>query len=295
MSVNNALNRNLAQLGALACDWPAPPNVCAWITTRRNGLSIGSFGNESGIAGLNLGLHCGDEPAAALANRQLLQNVLSVAPRWLNQVHSDRVIQMPGRSPVGVASPIEPADESTANEPMADVPTADVPTADEPAADASITSEPGLVLGVLSADCLPVFLSASDGSAVGICHAGWRGMAANVIESCATQLRTIATPSASILAHLGPAIGPGFFEVGADVHDAFCRHDAQARSAFIALPTAGKYLANLFELAKLRLQRIGITQVSGGRFCTYRDQQLFYSHRRDRRSGRMASLIWISG
>jgi YfiH family protein len=236
----------------IAPEWPAPDGVRALITTRIGGVSCGLY------AGLNLGDHVGDDPAAVAQNRARLAAHLPASPLWLRQVHGIEVAD-PGRD--------RPGRE----------------------ADASFTRQPGRVLAVLTADCLPVLLAEESGSAIAIAHAGWRGLAAGVIE------RTIAALGVAprrLVAYLGPAIGPGAFEVGHDVRDAFLRNDAAAASAFV--PAApDKWLADLPALARLRLAKIGTTRVYGGNLCTFADPARFYSHRRDGVTGRMASLIWL--
>ena len=207
-------------------------------------------------ASMNPADHVGDEPQAVTANRALLRAALPSEPFWLKQIHSEIVAE------AGVG-PVE--------------------------ADACIARAAKQVCAVLTADCLPVLFCAADGSVVGAAHAGWRGLCAGVLE------RTIAAmgiPGAQILAYLGPAIGPRAFEVGPEVRDAFIALDDAATDAFV--PHAnGKYLADLYLLARQRLARLGVTQVSGGAECTYRDVERFFSYRRDGVTGRMASLVWI--
>jgi YfiH family protein len=233
-------------------DWPAPTNIKSLITTRHGGVSDGPF------ASCNLGLHTGDDTAAVAANRRGLRELLPAEPKWLNQVHGNAVVI---------------ADDLS----------------DAPAADASVTRKPNIVCVVMVADCLPVLLCDRDGSAVGIAHAGWRGLAAGVIEN---TVHAMGLPPGRMLAYLGPAIGPAAFEVGADVRDAFLPHDPAAASAFIALAD-NKWHADLFLLARQRLVRCGVTQIHSGGSCTASDPARFYSHRRDRTTGRMAALIWL--
>ncbi len=233
-------------------DWPVPPRVRAFITTRAGGVSGGPY------AGLNLGDHVGDDPAAVAQNRARLAAHLPASPLWLRQVHGIEVAD-PGRDRLGRE------------------------------ADASFTRQPGQVLAVLAADCLPVLLAEESGSAIAIAHAGWRGLAAGVIER---SVAALGVAPRRLVAYLGPAIGPRAFEVGHDVRDAFLRNDAAAASAFV--PAApDKWLADLPALARLRLAKIGTTRVYGGNLCTFGDPARFYSHRRDGVTGRMASLIWL--
>ena len=234
-------------------DWPAPANVRAFITTRAGGVSEGRY------ASLNLGLRTDDDPRATAANRERLCAALPQQPQWLRQVHGSRVVEADG-------------------------------LATAPAADASIARHPETVCAVLVADCVPVLLADQQGTTVAIAHAGWRGLAAGVIEN--TVDRMAADPR-KLLAYLGPGIGPCAFEVGADVRDAFLAGDAQAEAAFWP-HASGKWLADLFLLARRRLARAGVGAVYGGGLCTYSDAQRFFSHRRDRTTGRMAAVIWRS-
>lgn len=231
-------------------DWPAPPNVRALITTRSGGVSRGPY------ASMNPADHVGDDPQAVTQNRALLRAALPSEPFWLKQIHSDIV------AAAGVG-PVE--------------------------ADACVTRTAKQVCVVLTADCLPVLLCATDGSVVGAAHAGWRGLCAGVLERAVIAM---GIPSAQVLAYLGPAIGPRAFEVGPEVREAFTAQDPAAASAF-APQANGKYLADLYLLARQRLALVGVTHVYGGGECTYRDAERFYSYRRDGATGRMASLVWI--
>ncbi len=234
-------------------DWPAPANVRAFITTRAGGLSEGPY------ASLNLGLRTDDDPRIVAVNRERLCAALPQQPQWLRQVHGSSVVE---------------AD--------------DLATA--PAADASIARRPETVCVVLVADCVPLLLTDRKGTTVAIAHAGWRGLAAGIIENTVARM---GLDPRELLAYLGPGIGPRAFEVGADVHDAFLADDAQANLAF--RPHApGKWLADLFLLARRRLTRAGVGVVYGGGLCTYSDAQRFFSYRRDRTTGRMAAVIWRS-
>ena len=239
---------------ALSPDWPAPAKVRAFTTLRYGaGLSASPFDS------FNLGARCGDDPQAVAGNREELIRhfALPSAPRWLRQVHGSTVI-------------VEPTD-------------------DEPSADAAITAIPGAVLAILTADCLPILFCADDGSEVGIAHAGWRGLAAGVIENA---VATMLTSPNHLLAWLGPAAGPDAYEVGDEVRQAFVERDSADIDAFI--PTRPHHwLCNLYALARHRLARVGVHRVHGGGLCTIRDPARFYSHRRDGVSGRMASVIWL--
>jgi polyphenol oxidase len=229
-------------------------------------------------AGLNLGYTCGDDPERVRENRQILRSLLPTEPHWLHQVHGREVLEFDSASPpLTVAQQRGPA--NVAN--VANV------------ADAAITTRPSVVLCVLSADCLPIFMCNREGDAIGVCHAGWRGLAAGVVEASTMKLQQRRPTSAGWIAHLGPAIGAAAFEVGDDVRSAFCDlHTADAKY-FVPTTVAGKYLADLYKLASRRLRAAGFQTISGGAYCTVRDEQHFYSYRRDRKTGRMASLIWI--
>ncbi|MCU0897888.1 MAG: peptidoglycan editing factor PgeF [Burkholderiales bacterium] len=232
--------------------WPVPPRVHALATTRAGGASSGPYDS------FNLGDHVGDDPVHVARNRALLEQRLPAKPLWLAQVHGTTVV-----------------DAADVN---------GVPTAD-----AAVTRAPGVVLAVLTADCLPVLLAARDASAIGIAHAGWRGLAAGVIE--ATVARMAAAPS-RIVAWLGPAIGQGAFEVGEEVREAFVAPDAGAASAFVR-GKPGKWQADLEALARRRLAAAGVAEVHGGGLCTFTDRERFFSFRRDGRTGRMATLLWL--
>lgn len=232
-------------------DWPAPANVRAIITTRAGGVSEGPF------ASLNLGQRTGDDPRAVAANRATLGACLPQEPRWLRQVHGASVVE------------------------------ADA-LASAPEADGSIARRPQTVCVVLIADCIPVLFADRAGTAVAIAHAGWRGLAAGAIENTVARL---GLDPRQLIAYLGPGIGPGAFEVGADVRDAFIAGDAGAQAAFVRR-AAGKWLADLYLLARRCLARAGVEDVHGGSLCTYSDARRFFSYRRDRTTGRMAALIW---
>ncbi len=234
-------------------DWPAPPGVHAASSTRAGGVSRGAW------AGLNLGAHVGDDPEHVAENRRRLRRALGLPaePVWLNQVHGRNVV------PAETAPPGIPAD-------------------------ASFTRRPGVVCTVLTADCLPVLFAARDGSAVAAAHAGWRGLAGGVLEA---TLGCFDDPQ-QVIAWLGPAIGPRAFEVGPEVRQAFCEAHPGAEGAFA--PSAdGRWLADLYALARLRLEAAGIGGVYGGGRCTYSEPETFYSYRRSRRTGRMATLVWL--
>ena len=246
---------NLLTAAWLDADWPAPPGVRA-LTTLRHGLG----GSKAPFDALNLGLRCGDDTATVIENRHQLASalVLPSAPRWLHQVH-------------GVDVAIEPG-------------------VDEPEADAAVTSTPGTVLAILTADCLPVIFAASDGSEIAAAHAGWRGLAGGMLEATLAAMRT---PAEDIVAWLGPCAGPQVYEIGQEVFDAFVSRNGRAASAFMAT-RPGHWRVDLHALARQRLADAGIgpNNIHGGGLCTISDPSRFFSHRRDQRSGRMATLVW---
>lgn len=249
-------------LPLLPADWPAPAHVHAVVTTRAGGASLPPFDS------LNLGTHVGDDPVAVAENRDRLLDALCAiapaeAPQWLNQVHGTTVVEA---------------------EPDAARRSAWVPDAD-----AVATSRPGLPCVVMTADCLPVFFTDATGSRVAVAHAGWRGLCDGVLEA---TLATFPDPAA-VMAWLGPAIGPDAFEVGGEVREAFLQRHAGAAAHFRASPNAGRWLADIYGLARLRLAAAGIGSVHGGGLCTVSDPGRFFSYRRDGRTGRLASVIWI--
>lgn len=241
----------------LDSDWPAPPGVRA-LTTLRHGLGS----SQAPFDALNLGLRCGDDTATALDNRHHLAAALALPsePRWLRQVH-------------GVDVAIEPGD-------------------DEPEADASVTATPGMVLAILTADCLPLVFAASDGSEIAVAHAGWRGLAHGVLEA---TVAAMCSPASAIVAWLGPCAGAQAYEIGQEVFDAFVSRDARAANAFTAT-RPGHWRIDLYALARQRLVDADITpdNIHGGNLCTISDPSRFFSHRRDQRTGRMATLAWIA-
>lgn len=242
-------------------DWPAPPKVRALITTRAGGVSAGPFADGDGSGGMNLGLKSGDEIEQVQANRARLRAVLPAEPRWLRQVHGPAVAEIDGDGEPGPA-------------------------------DAAIALQPGRVCVVSVADCMPVLFADRDGGAVGVAHAGWRGLAAGVLQNTAVAMRRrLGDAERELLAYLGPAIGPAHFEVGAEVLDAMGERLPRAGEAFRPLGE-GKYLCDLFTLARQALAQVAVTRVYGGADCTYGDPRRFYSYRRDKVTGRHAALIW---
>jgi purine-nucleoside/S-methyl-5'-thioadenosine phosphorylase / adenosine deaminase len=240
-------------------EWPAPNNVRALFTTRIGGTSSGP--NDI-YATLNLGDHVNDCPTDVAKNRALLRNHLPAEPKWLRQVHG--------------ALPMWVDDYSTARE-----------------GDAAMGRRCGTVCVVLVADCLPIFLCDPAGTMVGVIHAGWRGLAGGIIEKTVTEMNSGDT---RLMAWLGPAIGPDYFEVGEEVREAFVNQDNKSRLAFVPQheKKGDKWLANIFLLARQRLATAGVTEIYGGEICTYSNPTDFYSYRRDGKTGRMAALIWLA-
>lgn len=248
----------------VAVPWPGVPGIRALYTLRTGGVSVAPRDS------LNLGDHVRDAPQAVAGNRQRLRIAAALPgePGWLRQVH-------------GVA--------------VADL---DLPQAgDPPTADAAVATQAGRICAVLTADCLPVLFAAADGSAVAAAHAGWRGLAAGVLERTTEALRTRVPSGTPLQAWLGPAIGPEHFEVGAEVRAAFLAADAGAAAAFVP-GVADRWQCDLYQLARRRLDALGVTVTGGGDQCTYTDEARFFSHRRDVQhrglddTGRMAALIW---
>lgn len=250
------------RLPVLDIQWPdLPASVSVLSTTRRGGVSAAPYDDGAGGGGLNLGTHVGDAEDAVTRNRTLLRQQLPSEPVWLTQVHGTRVINL----------------DST-------------PASTE--ADASIATRTGVVCAIMTADCTPVLLADRRGRVVGAAHAGWRGLASGVLEATVNAMRDAGAED--ILAWLGPGIGPQAFEVGEDVKEAFAHLQAN-HPVFRALEgRPGKFLADLPELARRALAGVGVTQVAGGEQCTVSDSERFYSFRRDRTTGRMASMIWLS-
>ncbi len=243
----------MAGIEPIIPDWPAPANVKAYCTTRSGGVSGGPWRS------LNLAAHVQDDPQAVAENRRRLADELGLPtpPRWLTQVHG---------------ATIALSDNATGDE-----------------ADGRYSDRRGQVCAVLTADCLPVLLCDRSGREVAAVHAGWRGLANGVLEAAVRRFRR---EPANLLAWLGPAIGPQAFEVGEEVRMAFVRDHADAEGAFAA-NRPGHWLANLYELARIRLAACGVSATFGGDFCTFTEDNRFYSYRRDVITGRMASLIWF--
>ena len=277
----------------LDADWPAPPGVRALTTTRFGlGVSLPPFDT------FNLGSRCGDQMQAVIENRRQLEAALALPspPRWLRQVHGVEVARFSPSLSLGAKGRAGEELLSASEEPTPSQPPPSLRErgGDEPEADAAVTSDPGTVLAILTADCLPVVLAAKDGSEVAAAHAGWRGLCAGVLDATVAAMHT---PPDRLVAWLGPAAGPQAYEVGAEVFDAFTARDGRARMAF--LPTRpGHWRVDLYMLARQRLLDAGVFDVHGGGLCTISDPARFFSHRRSASdgsggSGRIATLAWI--
>lgn len=244
-------------------DWPAAPNVRAAMTTRLGGVSRSPYDE------LNLGYATKDDRTSVVENEMRVAAAMGVqaeAIRWVYQVHGADVHHaesLPINAPLGATTI---------------------------AGDAIVSHTPGLVCGIKIADCMPVLFASRDGTAVGAAHAGWRGLSGGVLEKTVAAMRT--DPGQTV-AWMGPCIGPKAFEVGEDVRDAFIKHHAPAAAHFAPRATAGKYLCDLYALARLRLAEMGVDKVTGGNYCTFDQPELFFSHRRNPLTGRMAAFVWI--
>lgn len=236
-------------------DWPAPAMIKAFSTTRQGGFSLPPYDS------FNLGTHVDDEPDTVIKNRDYLVDIaqLPESPRWLNQIHGTHVID--------------------SNDWQLNID-----------ADAIVSQQTDHICTIMTADCLPLLLCNKQGDIVAAIHAGWRGLAAGIIEKTIVEFRC--APQ-DILVWLGPAIGPNQFEVGPDVYQTFIQHSAKAIRAF-QQTDATHYLADIYLLARQRLTALGVSAIFGGDLCTASDQQHFFSYRRDDVTGRMASMIWIS-
>lgn len=240
-------------------DWPAPANVHALQTTRHGGISLAPYNS------LNLGSHVQDDALHVAHNRQLLSQFVPSEPVWLNQIHGIRVV--------------------------------DAASADcVPDADASFTTRHNVVCVTMTADCLPILLCDKAGTAVASIHAGWRSLCDGIIEK---TVQKMPVDSHDLMAWLGPAIGPQAFEVGGEVRAQFIAKDAQTEVAFKLLNAEeDKWLADIYQLASQRLNRLGLSQIYAGgqqeNYCTFTDEQRFFSFRRDNLTGRMATLIWLT-
>ncbi|OOF63755.1 peptidoglycan editing factor PgeF [Rodentibacter sp. Ppn85] len=241
---------------AIFPNWQVPSNIHAFTTTRWGGVSVAPFDS------FNLGDHVDDEKSAVKINRTLLVEKFNLpqTPLFLTQTHSTDVIQLPYSG-------------SNFN------------------ADAVYTRQPNQVCSVMTADCLPVLFTTRQGNEVAAAHAGWRGLCDGVLEK---TVKCFKAQAQDIIVWLGPAIGPNAFQVGGEVVEQFIGFDPIAETAFRTDPSLqGKYLGNLYQIATQRLNKLGITDISGGNHCTFNEKDLFFSYRRDRKTGRMASVIWF--
>ena len=238
----------------LTADWPAPDNVKTLITTRNGGVS------EAPFHSLNVGAHVGDHLECVMRNREIVQNQIGLPPvAYLNQIHSDVVVN--------------------ATDAMAMLTDAD----------ASVDTTGQAACASMTADCLPVLFCDKAGTVVAAAHAGWRGLAGGVLQNTVRAMQVVPL---EIMAYLGPAIGPEAFEVGQDVFDAFTEQIPAAERAFESIG-GGKYLADIYALARMVLQREGVSMIYGGEHCTVLERDSFFSYRRDGQTGRMVSLIWL--
>ncbi|QWE15541.1 peptidoglycan editing factor PgeF [Polynucleobacter sp. AP-Sving-400A-A2] len=256
--MTNAINK-------IEPSWAMPQQIQAFCTTRQGGISKSPFNS------LNLGLNAGDDSADVLQNRSIVRSELPSEPLWLKQIHGVTVSTPASRNSLG-NGPFE--------------------------ADAAVTNIPNEVLAILAADCMPVLFASRSGEVIGAAHAGWRGLSGGVLENTIDEMIALSTGLmiSDISVWLGPAIGPNTFEVGEDVLQAFAQQGQGIISkAFIPIDgTSGKYLADLYLLARDRLHALGIRQITGGEFCTVSSPERFFSYRRDKATGRFASLIWIA-
>ncbi len=246
-------------------EWPAPSSIQTLISTRAGGVSKHPYDS------LNLGDHVGDQIEDVLVNRAIFAKALPSKPLWLKQTHSTVVSTPETRK----AKPGDVID-----------------------ADASITNIANEALVIMTADCLPALFTNSKGTVVGAAHAGWRGLCAGVLENTVAEMLnlSIETSASDLLVWLGPAIGPGSFEVGEDVVKAFRDSELPfSENAFLPIDSKpGKFLADIYRLASDRLQACGVTSIFGGEYCTVRDSEQFFSYRREGQTGRFASAIWIA-
>lgn len=242
-------------------DWSAPDRVRAISTTRAGGVSGRPWNS------LNLGVHVEDSPEHVQENRRRLADSTGLDSDrigWLNQVHGTEVVELTANN---VGQTVK--------------------------ADASYTRQPGIACAILTADCLPVILADREGTVVGAAHCGWRSLCGGVIENLVSEM---AVPPETLQAWLGPAIGPDSFEVGPEVRDAFIEHHPEAVHVFKAEGArSAHFMADIYALANLRLNHLGVYNVTGGGLCTVQNPGRFFSYRRDGQTGRMATLIWLKG
>lgn len=245
----------MSAIGWITPDWPAPRNVAALATLRTGGVSEGPY------ASLNLATHVGDRLEHVARNRALLRDSarLPAEPVWLEQVH--------GATVWNAAQASERP----------------------PTADAAVATAKQRICTIMTADCLPVLFCALDGTVVGAAHAGWRGLAGGVLDATVAAMEA---PASRIIAWLGPAIEQSAFEVGAEVRDQFMALTPAHADAFTR-NARDRWQADIYRLARIELERIGIAGVYGGGFNVFADAQRFFSYRREQQTGRMATLIWL--
>lgn len=244
-------------------EWDVSPKVVAFTTSRQGGVS------KSPYTSLNLATHVGDDSNRVASNRALLKEQLppQLTWQWLEQVHGRDVAVINEAGPTLTA-------------------------------DAILTTRPNLVCCVQTADCLPLFVAAADGTEIAVIHAGWKGLASGVIENTVSRM---AASSSSLAVWLGPAIGPCHFEVGGEVKDFFLEAEGSSslvstmENCFASSKNSGKFMADLYAIARLKLSALGIEKVSGGSYCTHCDEDRFFSYRRDGTTGRMLHAIYIEG
>jgi YfiH family protein len=259
---------SVVDLQMITPDWPAPPGVRAAFTLRTGGVSVAPYDS------LNLGARIGDSSEAVAENRRRVRQKLRLPtePVWLEQVHGTVVVHL-GAAAARTRPLAGGADELVS----------------APTGDSAVAWGAGHVCAIRVADCMPVLFAARDGSAVAAAHAGWRGLAAGVLEA---TVRRLAVPPSQLIAWMGPAIGSAHFEVGDEVRAAFTATDAGAASAFVA-NERGRWQCDLYALARRRLTAIAVSGIYGGGWCTFADSERFFSYRRNSQCGRMAALIWI--
>jgi len=242
----------------LVPNWPAPANIHAATTLRTGGVS------KEHYSSLNPATHVNDLSKQVIQNRKIISDMLNLPaePIWLEQIHSNHIVK---------------AEKKGAPQ----------------QADASYSIESGVVCAVMTADCLPLLICSKDGKKIAAIHAGWRGLLSGVITNSIYELAKVSLNSKydDLLVWLGPAIGPNCFEIGAEVREVFLEKSIRYENAFKP-KTNGKYLADIYELARIELNTLGIFNIYGGNYCTMTEKDLFFSYRRDNQTGRMATLIW---
>lgn len=247
---------SIKQPSVIRAQWPAPKSIKTLISTRIGGVSKTPFTE------LNLGDHVGDLQQSVDKNRELLARLLPSEPHWLSQVHGVDVADIRSLSRESI-----------------------------PVADGTHTNQLNQVSCVMTADCLPVLMCNAQGTQVAAVHAGWRGLLDGILEVAVSKF----DKEDALLVYLGPAIGPDAFEVGPEVRDGFINVNPECQVAFKPSSNKGKWLADIYQLAKIRLKHAGVNDIFGGDYCTYSEQERFFSYRRDGQTGRMASCIWIEG